>query len=320
VLLSCYKLYDAWGIRLLAKIAVDVERALARRVQHGGPGRPEARILARGDGWIVEDMVCTSGPHDRPYEEQHSEVAIAIVTSGSFQYRASGSRTGRELMTPGSLLLGHPGQHFECGHEHGAGDRCLSFRYAPDYFEALTADAASGARPRFRSLRLPPLRALSPVVARACAALAGSSDVTWEEMSVQLAVQTARVDGDLARVQNGVTPAAVARVTRTVRMVERRPDARLTLGTLAREAGLSPFHFLRTFESLTGVTPHQYLMRARLRHAAARLVVEPGNVLDIALDSGFGDVSNFNRAFRGEFGVSPRAYRREKRLSGSTRS
>ena len=40
-----------------------------------------------------------------------------------------------------------------------------------------------------------------------------------------------------------------------------------------------------------------------------RLIVEPGKVVDLALDTGFGDVSNFNRAFRAEFGVSPRVYR-----------
>ena len=44
-----------------------------------------------------------------------------------------------------------------------------------------------------------------------------------------------------------------------------------------------------------------------------RLVAEPGNVLDLALDSGFGDVSNFNRAFRAEFGMSPIAFRRASR-------
>lgn len=295
----------------MAKIAIDVE--------HGGSRPPKARLLARGDGWIVEDVVCTAGPHDRPYEEQHSQVAIAIVIFGSFEYRAAISGGGRELMTPGSLLLGHPGQYFECGHEHAAGDRCLSFRYAPDYFHRLTVDSGGAGR-HFRSLRLPPLRALSPVIARACAALAGSFDNAWEELSVQLAVRTAQVDGDRPPARNGVVPAAVARVTRTVRMVERHPDASLTLENLAQEAGLSPYHFLRTFESVTGVTPHQFILRARLRHAATRLVVEPGNVLDIALDTGFRDVSAFNRAFRAEFGVSPTVYRRENRPAGSARA
>jgi AraC-like DNA-binding protein len=45
-----------------------------------------------------------------------------------------------------------------------------------------------------------------------------------------------------------------------------------------------------------------------------RLRIEPAKVLDIALDCGFGDVSNFNRAFRAEFGVSPRAWRSAARF------
>jgi transcriptional regulator GlxA family with amidase domain len=57
------------------------------------------------------------------------------------------------------------------------------------------------------------------------------------------------------------------------------------------------------------------VLRARLREAAIRLVTEPGNVLDIALDCGFGDVSNFNRPFRTEFGASPRNYRRARIIS-----
>ena len=291
----------------MAKIAVELERALAWRAVNGAPGQPTARVLAQGDGWTVEDVVCTSGPQDRPFEERHSHVSVAIVTTGSFQYR---SARGRELMTPGSLLLGNAGQNFECGHEHGAGDRCLSFRYTPAYFEDLAADVgARRGKPGFRMVRLPPLRALSPLVARACAGLAGSVDMPWEELSIQLAAQTiALVDGLLPN-SSGAPPGAVARVTRTVRRIERDPGAGLALGSLAREAGLSRYHFLRMFERLTGVTPHQYVLRARLREAAMRLAAEPAKVIDIALDCGFGDVSNFNRAFRAEFGVSPRVYR-----------
>jgi AraC-like DNA-binding protein len=58
------------------------------------------------------------------------------------------------------------------------------------------------------------------------------------------------------------------------------------------------------------VTPHQYLLRARLRRAAVRLVSEEKKIAEIAFDSGFGDLSNFNRAFRNEFGMTPRMYRR----------
>jgi AraC-like DNA-binding protein len=299
---------------ILAKIAVALERQLARRALTGAPGGTTTRWLAGGEGWMVGDVLCTSGPGDRPFEERHTSVAIAIVTAGSFQYR---SAAGRELMTPGSLMLGNAGQSFECGHEHGAGDRCLSFHYDVDYFESLAADAADGrrarpsrgVRPYFHVLRLPPLRALSSVVARACAALAGSPSLSWEELSIKVAARAVQVAGGLTPGLGAGTPAATARVTRAVRRIERHPDDGLTLAHLAREAGLSTYHFLRVFERLTGATPHQYILRTRLREAAVRLTAEPGRVLDVAFDSGFGDVSNFNRAFRAEFGLSPRAYR-----------
>jgi len=42
------------------------------------------------------------------------------------------------------------------------------------------------------------------------------------------------------------------------------------------------------------------------------LAAGSNRILDVALDAGFGDVSNFNHAFRGEFGVSPRRYRQRR--------
>jgi AraC family transcriptional regulator len=291
----------------LAKIAADLDRALARRALHGTAGRTVGRLLARGDAWTVEDVICTSGPADRAFEEQHSQVSIAIVVAGTFQYR---STTGRALMTPGSLLLGNAGHCFECGHEHGSGDRCIAFRYAPEYVERIAVDVgASAGTLDFRSPRLPPVRESTPVVAQAWAGLIGSADVSWEEIGLRLAARVARLAGRTFRAPASVPANAVSRVTSSVRAIERQPSARITLRDLAADVGLSPYHFLRTFERLTGLTPHQYVRRARLRGAAVRLALEPAKVIDIAFESGFGDVSNFNRAFRTEFGVSPRTYR-----------
>jgi AraC-like DNA-binding protein len=82
-----------------------------------------------------------------------------------------------------------------------------------------------------------------------------------------------------------------------------------SLAELARSAGLSLFHLLRTFKSVTGLTPHQWRLRARLRAAAKLLATTRAPVTDVAFDVGFEDLSNFIRTFRAEFGISPRRYR-----------
>lgn len=290
----------------MAKIAVEVEQALADRKRTGGLGGVTGRVLAQRCGWVVEDVVCNSGPDDRPFEELHSNVSIAMVAVGTFQYR---SDSGCALMTPGSLLLGNAGHCFECGHEHAAGDRCIAFRFDPDFFDKLVRDDAGIHHARFGIPRLPPMREFSPLFASVISALLGSVQVDWEEIALSLAAAAARVANGNTYDTFKVPPSSEARVTRAVRRIDAEPNDELTLGVLANEARLSPYHFLRVFEQVTGLTPHQYVRRARLRDAAARIAAEGSRILDIALGSGFGDVSNFNRAFRAEFGVNPRAYR-----------
>lgn len=266
---------------------------------------PKSRRLASGDGWTVSEVVCTAGPLDRPFEERHSQPTIAIVVGGTFQYRSS---TGRALMTPGSLLLGNNGDCFTCGHEHGTGDRCIAFSYAPALFERLANQVVAHSA-RFRVPRLPPIRASAPLVAKVSTIPAGVDAMACEELSVEVVTEAIRIAQGVSRSRTGVPASSLARVTRVVRMIENDADTPHDLNKLAQLARLSRYHFLRTFEELTGTTPHQYLLRVRLRRAAIQLRSESTRISDVALECGFGDISNFNRTFRAEFGVNPRSYR-----------
>src|SRR5215469_16474006 len=148
-----------------------------------------SRELASGEGWRVHDVTCDSGPRDRPFDEQHSAVCIALVTEGSFQYR---SPQGAAMMAPGSLMLGNVGGCFTCGHEHRAGDHCLSFRYSPEYFERIVASVPR-ARLEFRVPRLPPGHRLLPVLSHAHSFIAASKSLQTpdfallEEVALRLA-------------------------------------------------------------------------------------------------------------------------------------
>ncbi len=297
----------------MANIAAGLDAALAWRHRAGARARTTPRTLAAGDGWHAADVLCTHGPDDVPFEERHSRVLVALVVAGAFEYRTP---SGRGLMTPGSVMLGNADECFECGHRHREGDRCIAFRFTPAYFERIAADVgATGRGARFNAARIAPSREFAPFVAAACAGVSMRNAQGWDTLAVALAAHTLRQTAGCPTLDTrGASSAAIERVMQVVQLIEEAPGSDLGLERLAALAGLSPYHFLRTFEQAAGTTPHQYVVRARLRLAAQRLADAPDKIIDIALDCGFEDVSNFNRAFRAEFGASPRAYR--ARLTG----
>jgi AraC-like DNA-binding protein len=95
--------------------------------------------------------------------------------------------------------------------------------------------------------------------------------------------------------------------------IEEHAAAAVSLDGAATEAGVSPFHFLRMFARVFGVTPHQYLIRCRLRLAARLLAEQPMPVTEVALEAGFADLSNFVRTFGQAAGMSPLRFRRFSR-------
>jgi AraC-like DNA-binding protein len=84
----------------------------------------------------------------------------------------------------------------------------------------------------------------------------------------------------------------------------------LDVAALARIAGVSEAHFIRTFRAAFGETPHRYLQRRRVERSMFLLRESAARVTDICLDVGFTSLGTFSRTFRDIVGVSPLAYRR----------
>lgn len=266
-----------------------------------------SRLLAAGPDWRVTEVVCTSGPGDRRFLEQHDSVSIALVTQGSFQYRTA---EGAATMAPGSLLLGNAGSCFECGHEHGRGDRCLAFHYTPGLFESIIA-ASPGVRTcHFPAPRLPSLSSLIAVTASIEALRDGGGTMEeFHELAIRLASQVATTLSKPTRSRRCPTARDERRVTRALRRIEAAGGSRLTVRELAAEAAVSLYHFVRIFEHTVGVPPGQYMLRRRLRFAAVRLRSGDDPIGAVALSAGFEDLSTFNRQFRAATGFCPSAYR-----------
>ena len=84
---------------------------------------------------------------------------------------------------------------------------------------------------------------------------------------------------------------------------------------IAAAADLHPKYAMNLFRKSTGMTLIKYLTLLRLSHAQAQLISGSGSILQVAMDSGFGSVSAFNKAFRLTAGMPPSDFRRDSRAA-----
>lgn len=97
-------------------------------------------------------------------------------------------------------------------------------------------------------------------------------------------------------------------VQRMQEYIEKHLHENISFSDVAKASLFSPWHARRLFLEYTGVTPSEYIRKLRLKQSALKLRDEDVNILDVALDSGFGSVDGYQRAFRKEFGCNPSAY------------
>lgn len=249
------------------------------------------------------DYRCKAGETEAPYAEWHEVFSISYVRKGTFGYRTRGRAVE---MVAGSVLVGHTGHEYVCTHDHHVcGDECLAFRLSPELAEQFAGGAAQR-----RHSHLPPLPEMMVLGELAQGAAEGRSDIGLDEAGLLFAARFSELAAGAAPAPLRASAEDSRRAVRAALFLDEYSHRDIRLEDMAREAGMSHWHFLRTFAKVLGVTPHQYLLRSRLRHAARLLADEERSVTDIAYDVGFADLSNFVRTFRRAAGVSPRGFRK----------
>jgi AraC-like DNA-binding protein len=261
-----------------------------------------ATTLLQSESISVYDYRCTAGPDSKPFVEQHHCHSVAYVRKGSFGC----TKRGRSFeLVAGSILVGHPGDEYICTHDHHiCGDECLSFALSPELVDGLGGNAEV-----WRTGCAPPLPELMVLGELAQAASQGRSDIGLDEAGYALASRFVEVMSGRSQKQVAAMARDRRRAVETALWIDAHSHRPIGLEDAAGQAGLSPFHFLRLFSSVLGVTPHQYLVRSRLRHAARLLADDGRSITDVAFDVGFGDLSNFVRTFHRAAGISPLRFR-----------
>jgi AraC-like DNA-binding protein len=115
-------------------------------------------------------------------------------------------------------------------------------------------------------------------------------------------------------VHNGETVMSsekLERFQKTIVYIQEHYDSRIHIEDLAEVAGLSVDHFYKFFKQISGETPVTYVNRHRARMAANLLKNTDLSVLDIALQTGFDNVSYFIKSFKKYTGFTPSAWRKK---------
>ena len=231
-------------------------------------------------------------------EHAFAHAHFTVLLAGSFEELASGS--GSRAMRPLNTTFSPP----DFGHRDRIGQR--GARLFTVWLGHSAADALLGGSEAWHVPRLWESAPVALPLLRLYATLArrpASLDPFEVEDCVSQVIETVR-------------SRPIARETRRPRWVDGAreriadcPDSSLRVTELAREAGVHPVHFSRTFRQFVGVRPAEYRAQARVA-AACRLAAATSLPLsEVALAAGFADQSHMTRAFGRVLGIAPAAYR-----------
>jgi len=245
-------------------------------------------------------------PHVDPDEEVSGHYSINLLERGGFSVRQ-----GRQQWTIGAteLFITAPGQIYQYAHldeGHPPTDVCLAVCFkgeARDEIDGLRIDALE------RQMPVVPIDNRRAYLRRRLFIHLknGANRLAIESITGELLIGTVADAG-----RHLYKPSQLEWYARRIDEVRRTLDEDYgcdhTLSRLAADAGMSPYHFARVFRELAGLPPHRYLVRRRLRAAAAQLRAG-ARVTDACYAVGFQSLSHFIHAFRGAFGVAPSHFR-----------
>jgi len=107
---------------------------------------------------------------------------------------------------------------------------------------------------------------------------------------------------------------AFSRLCRARELLGEVREHPLSIKDVAREIRMSPFHFIRQFEALFGLTPHQFRIESRLDQAKHLLVIGQRSVTEVCMEVGMSSLGSFSDLFARRVGAAPSVYQHRARV------
>jgi AraC family transcriptional regulator len=247
---------------------------------------------------LVKVSLITHGDceHHDPACEWAPAYELSFVEGGAFAVR---SRGGEKQVSPGSFFLTYPAMEYTATHsERVPRDVCLNIGFSSKAIEELQLQVDAFHR------AVHPATYRNAFLARNLRSACAENDLAVDTAAAEMLAELVLPAPEAGRYDESLAKLYAEEISWAVERIRKHPEHSQSLSRLAKGVGLSPFHFVRVFKTVTRTTPHQMVMEARLA-LASKLLREGRSVTDACLDSGFNNLSHFTRLFKRRFGVNP---------------
>jgi AraC family transcriptional regulator len=278
------------------------------------PGPAEAIYSSATYGWqgfLVEKHICSPGERAPAITDRHV-ISLLGGRAARFEYGGQGIRCGLSVESPGTITIipaGHvPGVRL---HSSAEFTHCA---LEDEFTRGVLNEMEPGPRGQtvFRvGVRDTGIQRIIGLLIQELEANVPTGKLYVESLAFALATRYLLSGSEYQAKQKLQVSALPQRILKRVReRIEASVHTDISLEALAEESGYSRAHFLRMFREATGVTPHQYVLDVRLRHAQEWLRKKNSTLIDIADICGFSSQSHMTSVFRKRLGVTPGEFRR----------
>jgi AraC family transcriptional regulator len=276
-----------------------VEGARAGRI--GGPSSLQfasgqfyggARLTYASAGIIVTHRVADRNP-DEVLTHTHGDAHFVLISGGDYVSIAEGHQAERIPV----LVYNPPGTTHRDHFEYGRGSY-FAISLEPAKVETAGSEIAIPDGPVYLNEMVQFANAMR--VARCCAEQPGG--LTLDALCHELL-------GSMDRLLRRVDRRPPSWLAKAVELLHDRYLEDLSIADVANGVGIHPVHLARCFRLHFRCSPGEFTRFCRLERAAHMLTRSDRSLSEIALESGFGDQSQFSKAFARDLGIAPGQYR-----------